>query len=636
MLGETAQRGLMPAREQLAAAAQLLERQPELAVDAVEALIGTSDDAEARRIVSRAYWILAGRHAAAGDHQRAVAHFRATAALATDTPTVWIGLGDALRAAGAADEAESAYLRSVAVAANEPALAEAARALNAGDFARSEQLLRDRLRDLPTDIAAIRLLGELAARLGRNQDAIALLGRALQLAPGFAAARELLARILGQSHPAKALDALAPLVAQDPTNPSLALYKASLLVRIGDQAQAKAIYDALLAADDRQPKIWMSLGHVLKTLGRQPEAIEAYRRALALQPNLGEAWWSLANLKTVRFGDEDMRAMRQALAATDEAEDQLHLHFALGKALEDAGRFERAFAAYRDGNHLRRQQLPYSADETQELCARTARVVTPALLEARRGQGSPAPDPIFIVGLPRSGSTLVEQILASHSQIEGTMELPDLMSIAARMKSRANGAYPQALAELAPNELRALGEEYLERTRVTRRSDRPLFIDKMPNNWQHVGLIQLILPNARIIDARRHPVGCCFSGWKQHFARGQAFSYELRDIGRYYRDYVALMRAFDEAMPGRVHRVIYERMVADTEAEVRRMLAYLDLPFEESCLAYWRNSRAVRTASSEQVRQPIFTDGLDHWRKFEPWLLPLLEELQPVLETYAD
>ncbi|HQP21181.1 MAG TPA: sulfotransferase, partial [Phenylobacterium sp.] len=356
---------------------------------------------------------------------------------------------------------------------------------------------------------------------------------------------------------------------------------------------------------------------------------------------MGEAWWSLANLKTFRFEAGDLAAIRAQLARGDLAdEDRFHLEFALGKALEDAGDYGASFAAYAQGNALRRKSLDYDAEETHRAMLRSRALFTPDFLAARAGQGCEAPDPIFILGLPRAGSTLIEQILASHSMIEGTMELPDIPAIAKRLGARKakdqESAYPEVLAELSAEELRALGEEYLERTRGQRKLGRPLFIDKMPNNFAHVGLIRLILPNAKIIDARRHPLGCCFSGFKQHFARGQGFTYDLTDLGRYYADYVALMAHFDAVAPGRVHRVIYERMVADPESETRALLDYCGLPFEDACLRFYENDRAVRTASSEQVRRPIFTDGLDQWRNFEPWLDPLKAALGSVLEAYPD
>ena len=321
-------------------------------------------------------------------------------------------------------------------------------------------------------------------------------------------------------------------------------------------------------------------------------------------------------------------------------EDRFHLEFALGKALEDVASYADAFKHYASGNALRKMGMAYDAEETTRHLHRSRALFTPEFFATRKDYGAPATDPIFILGLPRSGSTLIEQILASHSAIEGTMELPDIPAIAKRLGARRRSdeasAYPEVLEDLSAGDCYALGEEFLERTRHQRKLGRPFFIDKMPNNFAHVGLIHLILPNARIIDARRHPLGCCFSGFKQHFARGQGFTYDLVDLGRYYSDYVALMAHFDAVLPGRIHRVIYERMVADPETEVRALLDYCGLPFEAACLKFHENERAVRTASSEQVRRPINTDGLDQWRNFEPWLDPLKAALGPVLAAYPD
>jgi hypothetical protein len=331
--------------------------------------------------------------------------------------------------------------------------------------------------------------------------------------------------------------------------------------------------------------------------------------------------------------------MHQQLQRSDlGAEHRLHFEFAVGKALEDAEDYARSFQHYLQGNALRREMIPYDADENSARVQRARHIYSEEFFRERAGFGSAAPDPIFIVGLPRAGSTLIEQILSSHSAVEGTMELPEIMSLVRSLRQRTDAplatSYHEALAGLGAQDLRELGETYLERTRIHRKTGAPLFIDKMPNNFAHIGLIQLALPSAKIIDARRHPLACCFSGFKQHFARGQNFTYRLDDMGCYYRDYVELMAHFDGVLPGRVHRVIYENMVADTEAEVRRLLDYCGLPFEAQCLRFFENARPVRTASSEQVRQPIYTDGIDHWRHYEPWLGPLKHALGPVLDAY--
>jgi tetratricopeptide (TPR) repeat protein len=533
-------------------------------------------------------------------------------------------------------EAAAAQARIVGSIGN-PRLMEAASALLDNDLAAAERLLRAHLKADPFDVAAIRMMAELAGRLGRYRDAENLLRRALELAPAFGAARANLATVLHrQNRPAEALAELDTLLAREPDNPSHANIKAAALGRIGEYAEAIELYEQVLQKLPEQPKIWMSYGHVLKTIGRQEDCISAYRRAIALRPALGEVWWSLANLKTVRLTAADIAAMRAALTEGRlGAEDRFHLDFALGKALEDAGDAADSFAHYAAANALRRSQIDYDPREIERQVRQAKAIFTPDFFKARSGAGCPAPDPIFILGMPRAGSTLIEQILASHSMVEGTMELPDIPALAART-SGDGSRYPEALAKTDPALLRTLGEEYLERTRIQRKSDKPFFIDKLPNNWLHTGLIHLILPNAKIIDARRHPLGSCFSNFKQHFARGQSFTYSLEDVGRYYRTYVDLMAHFDSVLPGRVHRVFYERMVEDPEGEIRALLAALGLPFEEACLRFHENDRAVRTASSEQVRRPINREGMEQWRPFEPWLDPLKQALGDVLDTYPD
>ncbi len=553
----------------------------------------------------------------------------------------WRALGDQLTLLGDSRAADDAYARQIKASVNDPVLLEAATALCEERLAVAERLLRGFLKAHPTDVAAIRMLAETGARLGRYGDAETLLERCLELAPSFTAARHNYATVLyRQNKPAQVLAQVDLLLRQDPRNPGYRNLRAAALSRIGDYDQAIAGYEDVLNDHPQQPKVWMSLGHALKTTGRQGDSIAAYRRSIALMPGLGEAYWSLANLKTIRFSPEEVGSMERQLERADLGdEDRFHLHFALGKALEDAGAWEESFRHYARGNALRRAAVTYDPEETSDHVRRSKALFTAAFFAEREGAGSDAPDPIFIVGLPRAGSTLIEQILSSHSQVEGTMELPDIPALAKRIggkRKRSEGtAYPEALAELEPAALRAMGEEFLERTRIQRRLGRRFFIDKMPNNFAHVGLIHLILPRARIVDARRHPLGCCFSGFKQHFARGQAFTYDLTEIGRYWADYAELMEHFDEVLPGKVHRVLYEDMVLDPEREVRRLLDHCGLPFEPGCLRFHETERAVRTASSEQVRQPIFTDAMDHWRHYEPWLGPLKTALGEALAAYT-
>jgi tetratricopeptide (TPR) repeat protein len=435
-----------------------------------------------------------------------------------------------------------------------------------------------------------------------------------------------------------ALAEVEKLLAVEPENPNFLVLKGTILVRMGHHAEALAIYEGVLRNYPNQARAQMNYGHTLKTVGRLDQSIAAYRKCVELSPGIGEAYWSLANLKTFRFNDADIAQMRaQVTTRGGDPEDQAHIAFALGKALEDRGEYDEAFRFYKRGNAIRSINHRHNAKINVFNTARQMKTLDAAFFAARQGVGCPAPDPIFIVGLPRAGSTLLEQILASHSHVEGTAELTDIIMISRRLgeKSRKNpaGKYPEILAELPLERFRELGEGYLETTRI-QRSDTPFFIDKMPNNFQHVGLIHLILPNAKIIDARRHPLACCFSNFKQLFARGQTFTYSLEDMGRYYRDYVILMDHWDRMLPGRVHRVHYENMVADTEHQIRALLDYCGLPFEEQCLRFYETERAIRTPSAEQVRQPIYTQGLEQWRHFEAHLGPLKEALGPVLERY--
>jgi tetratricopeptide (TPR) repeat protein len=576
----------------------------------------------------------------AGRSSGALATLRRAVALKPELPRAWLALADHLVAIGDAHGADAAYASHIRYSTADPKLLAAATALCEQRIPEAEAQLREHLRQAPTDVAAIRMLAEVAGRLGRDDDAEALLARCLELAPGFHAARQNHAFVLNRcNRHAEALADAEVLLAADPGNPGYLNLKAVILSRIGDSEQAIALYEAVLATHPNHPKLWTSYGHALKTAGLQERAVAAYRRSIELDPDHGEAYWSLANLKTFRFGEADVQAMQERLAQVGLAsEHRHHFEFALGKALEDAGDYAGSFQHYLEGNTLRKATAPYSASETTARSRHARRVYTREFFQQRAGCGSDAPDPIFIVGLPRAGSTLVEQILSSHSAVEGTMELAEIIAITRELRNRAQSpqttSYHDVVADLDGDELRALGERYLERTRIHRMSGAPLFIDKMPNNFAHIGLIHLALPNAKIIDARRHPLACCLSGFKQHFARGQNHTYDLDDLGRYYRDYVGLMAHFDDALPGRIHRVIYEDMVDDTESEVRRLLAYCGLPFEEQCLRFFENPRAVRTASSEQVRRPIYREGVDHWRHYEPWLGPLKSALGPVLESY--
>jgi tetratricopeptide (TPR) repeat protein len=518
-----------------------------------------------------------------------------------------------------------------------PQLIAAANAINDDQLHEAEPILRAHLKRDPLDVAAIRLMAQLAARVGRYKDSEALLRRALELAPNFTVARSNLAGILyRQNRFEEAVATLNDVLAEDSDHVASRNLKAAALGRIGDYDEALALYEELTRRFPTHAKIWMSMGHLLKTVGRQDDCVAAYRHALSVEPTLGEVWWSLANLKTVRFDDADLAAMQAALGTANlSEEDRFHLDFALGKAFDDARNAEQAFAHYAAANALRKKSLDYDpkviSDHVDKVIAR----FTPDFLAQRVGQGYEAHDPIFILGMPRAGSTLIEQILASHSAIEGTMELPDLPAIAMREgKGGGPAGWVEAVADMPPEKMAELGAEFIERTRIQRKTDKPFFIDKLPNNWIYTGLIQLILPNAKIIDARRHPLDCCFSNFRQHFAKGQAFSYDLADMGRYYADYVRAMTHFDAVAPGNVHRVIHESLVENPEAEVRALLAYLGVEYEQACLDFHKNSRAVRTASSEQVRRPINRDGMEQWRPYDEYLGPLRETLGRLVDAY--
>jgi hypothetical protein len=411
-------------------------------------------------------------------------------------------------------------------------------------------------------------------------------------------------------------------------------------VGLGQHERAIELYRALLPGARQPAELHLSIAHSLKTLGQQAPAIAEYHAAAAAREGFGDAWWSLANLKTYRFSDAELEQMRDAATApATGAVDRYHLCFALGKAFEDREQYGASFEHYARGNVLKRAASRYRPEVIELNTRLQSEVCTRELFARHQGDGAPAADPIFIVGLPRSGSTLIEQILASHSKVEGTHELADIPRMVAELQGRdwqpEDPRYPAVLAQMGADDFRRLGEKYLRDTR-SYRSGKAHFIDKMPNNFRHVGLIHLMLPNARIIDARREPMACCFGNLKQLFAHGQEFAYSIEDIARYYRTYLELMRHWDAVLPGRVLRVHYEDVVADLEGNVRRLLEYCGLEFETSCVEFYRTERSVRTASSEQVRQPIYREALDQWRHYESSLAPLREALGDALTRYRE
>jgi len=495
--------------------------------------------------------------------------------------------------------------------------------LHEGRLLRAEEICRHFLRQNPRNVEGMRLLARIGVELGILEDAEFLLESAVSFEPDNVQLRlDYIDALRRRQKFERACEEAETLHARDPDNPLFQSRLAIESMQAGEFERAFELFDKVLEKLPRDHSTLTSKGHALKTMGQQDEAVASYRAAFNARHDHGDAYYALANLKTYKFADDEIAAMREQTARPDLAfMDRVHIAFALGKALEDRGDYEGSFEHYERGNALKRAQTRYSADGMSAELARQKEFCTPELFEKHTGHGCEADDPIFILGLPRAGSTLLEQILASHSQIDGTLELPDILALAHRLRGRKAGQplYPANLHDLTAEDLARFGQRFINDTAVHRQNAR-LFIDKMPNNFRHVGLIHLILPNAKIIDARREPMDCCFSGFKQLFAQGQEFTYGLNEIGRYYADYVDLMDHWDAVLPGKVLRVQHEDVLDDLEGQTRRMLDYLEVPFEEACLDFHKTDRAVRTASSEQVRQPINRKGQGAWKPFEPWL----------------
>ena len=556
-------------------------------------------------------------------------------------PTSWRMLDGLYRMTGQADNAAMAASH-VAILQKIPTEVVTATSLfEDGDLDAAEPLIRAYLLRHGNHVEAMRLLARIGIARKVLDDAELLLAAVLELAPEYRIARQEYATVLIEEHKYnEARRELEMLLGKDPDNRVLRTLYATSCVGLGEHQRAIGFYQALLRGGPQDADLHLSIAHAQKTLGQRQAAIDSYHRAADCRPDFGDAYWSLANLKTYRFGDAELEHMRAVEAAPATAlVDRYHLCFALGKALEDKDDYEESFRYYERGNALKRSESRYRAEIIENNTRQQIEVCTPEFFARLKGCGAQNPDPIFIVGLPRSGSTLLEQILASHSRVEGTQELANVQQIVRNLRGRDpdlnNPRYPRILAEMRAEEFRPLGEEYLATTRVYRTA-KPFFIDKMPNNFRHIGLIHLMLPNARIIDARREPMACCFSNLKQLFANGQEFTYSIEDIARYYRTYLELMRHWDKVLPGRILRIQHEDVVEDLEGNVQRILDFCGLEFEPECIEFHKTERSVRTASSEQVRQPIFREGLDQWSNFEPWLEPLKTALGDALNHYRD
>ena len=511
----------------------------------------------------------------------------------------------------------------------------AAAALRSGNRLKARMLLQDRLAEAPSDADVLTVLAQISAEDGQIEDATVHLRRAVAADPRPERRLALIEHLQKHAGAALALREFEELPDDFRSRFEVSGMEAKTLGLLGMHDAQIAKYKAMVREQPGRPGTWLNLGNALKTVGRTDEAVKALKRATKLQPTLGQAYWTLANFKSYRFAAPEVAQMQQALRQNVTHDEALHIHFALGKAYEDKQDFEASFRHYAAGNALRTRQLdPATIPITVPVDDAIAHC-RPDIFERFAGAGCPDADPIFVFGLHRSGSTLVEQILASHPQIEGTAELTVMNTIAARLRRTTGRSIGAAIEALEPSEIKAIGEEYIERTRPFRHSDKPLFVDKMPGNWINATLIKLALPNARMIDARRYPMACGFSNFKQNYATGVTFSYGLRAIGEFYHDYWRFMQHLDIIQPGAVHRILNEKLIEDPEGAVRRLLEYIGVPFDPACLEFHTNKRAVRTPSAEQVRRPINRDGVDYWRHYEPWLGELKEALGPALDGWA-
>jgi len=609
------------------------------AIEALERVVAAAPSFwQARTDLARAYR-RGGRLEAAREELRLVV--KAVPAL----DAAWRAYGDVLVDLEKYPDAKVAYERARLADPQHRRIEEATAAFVADDRKTAEEIFRDILKTDATHVAALCGHAALAVAAGNTTGAERLLRHALKQCEHMPLVQRCLSHtLLAAGRLPEAETAIRKLLKIEPENPQNWVALGTVHTRVLRQQDALTAYEEAARLNPKEVRLRLSIGHVLKTLGRRTQCEQAYHACLAMDPGFGEAYWSLADLKNYQFTDAEIAAMRDlavapAGAATDKAalSNAAQLQFALGRALEQRREYPEAFDHYAAGNALRRRDAPFNIVKFEAKSERVRAYFDSAFFAERVGTGSPDPSPIFVVGLPRSGSTLVEQILASHSCIEGTMELPNIVTMVREFDHLGGGndAYPESVRSASAERLGALGRRYLDETRPIR-AGRPRFIDKMPNNFSHVGLIHAILPNATVIDVRRHPMDACFSTFKQHFAEGQSFSYDLEDLGRYYRCYLALMDHWDVVLPGKVLHVHYEKLVRDAESGIRALLAHCSLPFEPACLKFHETERPVRTASSEQVRQPLYASGIGYWKHFAQQLEPLRLSLGDCLERFAD
>ena len=592
---------------------------------------------------SRLYQERGHCYVAMKDAPQAIQAFLRAVSINPALPASWSMLDGLYRMGGDAENAGMAASHVATLKSLPQEVILATGLFSDGDLPAAEKMIRAFLLAHGDHIEAMRLLARIGAALEVFDDAELLLQAVLERVPDYRAARHDYAVVLLARHKHRqAMTELDTLLSMDPLNRQYRTLYAAAAVGLGEHARAIELYGDLLR--DASPgtanaaDLHLSMAHSLKTLGRQADAVNEYRAAARQRSDFGDAYWSLANLKTYGFTDKEIESMRAAEAAAQTASvDRYHLCFALGKAYEDRAEYAESWRYYECGNALKRMESRYRPEAIELNTANQKSVCTREFFEQRAGYGVTSGAPIFVLGLPRSGSTLIEQILASHSQVEGTQELADIpryvLVLQDRERESESPRYPAILAQLPAAPAERFAERYLNETGVYR-TGKPRFIDKMPNNFRHIGFIHLMFPNAKIIDARREPMACCFGNLKQLFARGQEFTYSIEDIARYYRTYLELMEHWDAALPGRVLRVPHEDVVDGLEASVRRILDFCELPFEPACVEFYRTERSIRTASSEQVRRPIFREGLDQWRRYETWLGPLRETLGDALVRY--
>ena len=617
----------------LLGAALLYQDKATEAIEVLERAVASRPDFwQARTDLARAYRT-AGRRAEARKELKRVV------AAAPMLESAWLAYGDVLIELEKYPDALFAYECARRADPQVRRIEQAREALSSDDNKTAEAIFREILRSDPAHVAALCGLAAVSLTASRAQDAVRLLKHALKQSAHLPLAwRGLSQALLALGTLPEAESALRHLLKMEGENPNNWVLLATVYTRLMRQQDALAAFEEAARINPGEVRLRLSVGHLNKTLGRRSECEQAYKRCLEMDPGMGEAYWSLADLKNYTFSDAEIASMQSLLKGEDgDDEDQAHLHFALGRAFEHKKDYSTAFAHYATGNRRRRKTVPFDVEAFENKTKRVRECFDPAFFASRSGSGYPDPSPIFIVGLPRSGSTLVEQILASHSCVEGTFELPNLLTIVREFDhaDAVHDAYPEIVRAASPEHLGNLGRRYIEET-APLRGTRPYFIDKMPNNFSHVGLIQAILPRAVIIDARRHPMDACFSTYKQHFAEGQSFSYDLEDLGRYYRCYLSLMDHWDAVLPGKVLRIQYEYLVREPEREIRRLLSHCSLPFEQACLSFHETKRPVRTASAEQVRQPLYTSGVGYWHHFETNLEPLKRALGESLARFSD